>query len=89
MDYLKVLHTGLVLVYKSGIFDINGVEICAGDTVELVISIINIRAPNVSKREVIFHKGAFRFKNDVEHFQSCIGDISHNCTMEVIEWKKK
>ena len=68
---------------KSGIFDINNVEIDKGDIVELTIKQLHC-APLVFNQYVIFHKGAFRFKNEQEHFQSCIGDISHNCTMEVI-----
>jgi hypothetical protein len=69
---------------KSGVFDINGNEICLGDKLKMTIHIQHIQ-PVISEKEVIFYKGAFRFKNEREIFQSCIGDVSHNVDLEIIE----
>ncbi|PPC95210.1 MAG: hypothetical protein CTY33_00190 [Methylotenera sp.] len=69
---------------KSGLFDINGAEICAGDKLKVTINIQHSK-PHTYEANVVFYKGAFRFKNDRECFQSCVGDVSHNVDLEIIE----
>jgi len=68
---------------NSGVLDINGAEICAGDTVIMTIPIMHSK-PVIVRKEVVYNRGAFRFKDERELFQSCIGDISYNVTLEVI-----
>lgn len=68
---------------NSGVLDKNGVDICAGDVVEVVIN-IQYQQPVIQRWEIIYYRGAFRFKNDREAFQPCIGDVASNCTLEII-----
>lgn len=72
---------------KSGVLDINGVEICAGDKVKMTINIMHSRTLIVEE-SIVFYRGAFRFADERKAFQSCIGDISHNVTLEVISSNK-
>jgi len=74
----------LVMPFGSGILDKNCTEIHAGDLVEFIIY-IKYQQPVVRRKMVVWYRGAFRFKNERENCQSCIGDISHNCTLEVLK----
>ncbi len=69
---------------SSGIFDVNGIEICVDDVVRMTIPLM-YQKPIVVDKKVVFYKGAFRFKDDRELFQSCIGDVAPNVTLEVIK----
>jgi hypothetical protein len=69
---------------KSGLFDINGAEICAGDKLKVTIHLQHTK-PHIHEAIVVYYKGAFRFKNEREIFQSCVGDVSNNVDLEIID----
>ena len=69
---------------KSGLLDVNGLEICAGNRIKVTITPASGGGDIVSFYRVRFCNAAFRCVNEDGRVGACIGDFSYNCALEIV-----
>ena len=69
----------------SGVYDVNGLEICDGHDLEITIKPVLGGGNIVNVGKVKFVRGAFRFIRDGRETPSiCIGDFAYNCDLKIL-----